>query len=114
MNLDRYFGNFDDKDEVIKQFEIKPEDLEGYEVLFANYLQECYSGDSYVLLKRIEDGKLFQVQGSHCSCFGLEGQWYLEETTKEALLLRANEGFDWIDAFSSEKETIKKILEGEK
>jgi len=36
-----------------------------------------------VLFKR--GGKLYDVNGSHCSCFGLEDQWLPEETTVAAL-----------------------------
>ncbi len=32
------------------------------------------------------DGRLQEVHGSHCSCFGFEGQWTPEDTTVEYLL----------------------------
>lgn len=31
------------------------------------------------------DGKLYEVHGNHCSCYGLEGQWEPEEATVESL-----------------------------
>lgn len=52
-------------------------------VLFAYYLQECYSGEAYALVEK--GGKLYEFFGSHCSCYGLEGQFFLEEVTLEAL-----------------------------
>lgn len=35
---------------------------------------------------------LYEVNGSHCSCYGLEGQWEEEETTVEALAYRLTNG----------------------
>lgn len=62
----------------------------GAEVLFASYGTDNYSGDAFVLFRR--DGKLFEVNGSHCSCYGLEGQWDPEETTVAALRHRLTDG----------------------
>jgi hypothetical protein len=59
-------------------------------ILFASYGTDNYSGDAFVLFER--DGKLFEVNGSHCSCYGLEGQFDAEETTIEALRHRLIEG----------------------
>jgi hypothetical protein len=59
-------------------------------ILFASYGNDNYSGDAFVLFER--DGKLFEVNGSHCSCYGLEGQFDAEETTIEALRHRLVEG----------------------
>ena len=56
---------------------------EGIEILLAYYLYECYGGYAFVLFRK--DGELYEVNGSHCSCYGLEGQWEPEETTVEAL-----------------------------
>ncbi len=64
--------------------------LEGYEVLLAYYSYEDYSGEAFVLLSK--EGKLYEVNGGHCSCYGLEGQWDPEETTVEALTYRLDNG----------------------
>lgn len=63
-------------------------DLEGAEVLFAAYGGRGYEGSAFVLYRK--DGKLYEVNGSHCSCNGLEGQWSPEETNLESLKLRQN------------------------
>lgn len=42
-------------------------------ILFATYGYENYSGDAFVLFE--ENGELYEVNGGHCSCFGLEDQW---------------------------------------
>lgn len=75
--------------QLVEDFEIK-EDISGYEILFAAYTYEDYSGDAVVLAQK--DGKLFEVHGGHCSCYGLEGQWECEEVSGDALLKRLNEG----------------------
>lgn len=64
-----------------------PEDmaLEG-EIILAAYGGGSYEGDAFVLFER--DGKLYEVNGSHCSCYGLEDQWTPEETSWAALAMR--------------------------
>ena len=64
-----------------------PEDFPSEEsVLFASYGGGDYEGDAFVLYRK-DDG-LYEVDASHCSCYGLEGQWEPEETTVEALAMR--------------------------
>jgi len=55
-------------------------------ILYADYTYESYSGSAFVLYE--QDGKLYEVNGSHCSCYGLEGQWEPEETTWAAIAMR--------------------------
>lgn len=59
-------------------------------VLLASYGNANYEGGAFVLFEK--DGKLFEVNGGHCSCYGLEGQWEPEETTAEALQHRLDKG----------------------
>ena len=67
----------------------KPE-FAGAEILLASYGTPAYEGYAFVLFRR--DGKLYEVNGGHCSCYGLEGQWDPEETTIEALRHRVTNG----------------------
>lgn len=69
--------------------EEKPE-FKGAEILLASYGTPSYEGYAFVLFRR--GGKLYEVNGSHCSCYGLEGQWEPEETTVEALRHRVAQG----------------------
>lgn len=47
--------------------------------IWGNYnLSEPYEGYAFVLFKGT-DGKYYEVYASHCSCFGLEGQWDPDE-----------------------------------
>lgn len=81
-----YLENFKSNADIIGQFEAPADALDGAEVLLAWYGDGSYCGSSFVLFRK--DGKLYEVNGSHCSCYGLEGQWEPEETTVEALRMR--------------------------
>ncbi len=94
----KYAGEFKNRDDVAREFQVGTGDRwsdtfktaddfpNEREILYASYEQGGYEGWSFVLFKRA--GKLYEVNGSHCSCFGLEGQWTPEETTWEALAIR--------------------------
>lgn len=70
--------------EVLGWFEVDEKSVPGdTEILYAYYERECYEGDAYVLLRY--GGRLYEVYGSHCSCYGLEDQWNPEETSLVAL-----------------------------
>lgn len=67
--------------------------------------QRC--GDSNRLVRRRKlfrrvvvayrlDGKLYEVNGGHCSCYGLEGQWEPAETSVAALKMRGRPS-DWYE-----------------
>ncbi len=45
------------------------------------------------------DGRLYEVNGSHCSCYGLENQWDPESTTVEALRHRLTNGTLGTDSY---------------
>ena len=78
-----YHGIFTSEQDVIYYFRIDSSELEGCKILFACYGYEDCDGEAFVLYEY--DGKLYEVHGSHCSCYGLEEQWEPEETTVEAL-----------------------------
>ncbi|OMD16244.1 hypothetical protein [Paenibacillus odorifer] len=67
-------------------------DKDDIEIILASYTNENYEGEAFVLFRRKSDGKLYEVNGGHCSCYGLEGQWNPEETTVEALEYRLVSG----------------------
>lgn len=86
-DVSRSFGRSSDND----GWYIGPEDRESlfpenHRLLIAVYTYESYSGKAFVLYEH--DGKLFEVNASHCSCYGLENQFDPEETTWAALLMR--------------------------
>jgi len=78
--------------DVRREFDMT--DAEPEQVIYASYEYENYSGYADVLYRNGES--YFYASGSHCSCYGLEGQWEPEEVSREALLGqvdRANYGF---------------------
>ena len=79
---------------IIRDFELIKdmtyEEIGKLKFLFASYSYENYSGDAFVLLEK--DNELYEVNGGHCSCFGLEGQFKLESTSLEALEHRLIKG----------------------
>jgi hypothetical protein len=86
--MSKYCGFTDYKD-LRQQFEIRDDDAsfpKARDIIIAVYETEPYEGTAMVLFE--QDGKLFEVHASHCSCMGLEGQWGAEETTWEALKMR--------------------------
>jgi hypothetical protein len=74
-----YFGEFASKDDMVREFQLTPADVEGWDVLFALYDAQDYEGEAWVLLRH--EGELYTVHGSHCSCMGLEDQWKPEAET---------------------------------
>lgn len=90
-----YLGNVTNKADLAKEFFIDESELEGCNIVFAAYTYEDYSGSAFVLF--MKDGKLYEVNGSHCSCHGLEGQWQPEETFLEALRMRNVSSYGFSD-----------------
>lgn len=102
-----FLNNWSNKEGVLSSFAGYDEDYnkvaiadewKDVNVLFASYGTDNYSGDAFVMFER--DGKLYEVNGSHCSCYGLEGQWSPEETTLEAIKHRLVEGTFGVDDWS--------------
>lgn len=101
--MTKYFDNWTSREDVVNDFfpyydwadnerekwpeGPPPEDFPSdEEILIAWYDTREYSGSSLVVFER--DGLLYEVHGSHCSCYGLEGQWKPEETSAQALGMR--------------------------
>jgi hypothetical protein len=93
-----YLENFTSRGDVIRAFEIEAKDIKGCDILLAWYGYGSYDGDAFVLFDR--DGVLYEVNGSHCSCYGLEGQWDPEETTVGSLRFRMEKGSLGCDDYS--------------
>lgn len=106
-----YINDWECEADMLRDFNIKKEDLQNCEVLFASYTYEDYTGSAYVLLHG--NGKFYEVHGSHCSCYGLsesdymgstKSQWEMEEVEIEAIARRLNAGW------GSDDSTIKILL----
>jgi hypothetical protein len=80
-----FLNGFSDADSVFSNFDgerwdwdsDKKVDREGVNILFASYGSANYEGSAWVMYEK--DGELYEVNGSHCSCYGLEDQWSPEE-----------------------------------
>lgn len=70
------------KDEILDEFEFNG-DRSKIEILFASYSYENYEGEAFLIVKK--ENKLYEVSAYHCSCYGLESQFDLEETSIEQL-----------------------------
>ena len=91
--IDVYEGSFSSWEDVCRQFEESIPQPD--EVIFAVYDQEMYEGSADVIYRNGE--RFYWVSGSHCSCYGLEGQWDPEEYSAELLIaaLRRGDHFYW-------------------
>lgn len=94
-----FLNNFSDQDDVFREFEVPEAKSIKYKILFASYGSEGYEGDAYVLYAVGDE--LFETSGSHCSCYGLEGQWSDEEmVVLEELKNRLEKGSFGEDSYS--------------
>jgi hypothetical protein len=91
--MTKYFGDWASIDDVRNAFFGKysndepPADFPtDDQILLAAYGGGAWEGYAYVLISR--DGALTEVTASHCSCYGLEGQWDEGEVTWAALAMR--------------------------
>jgi hypothetical protein len=87
-----YLGILSDKESLEGSFDLSSGSLEDCNILFASYDVDGYEGSALVLYE--QGGKLYEVHGSHCSCYGLEGQWDPEECSVEVIKHYMDKG-DW-------------------
>ncbi len=92
------YANIEAWEEKKKRMASEIEKYEPVNILFASYGVNNYFGDAFILLEK--EGKLFEVNGSHCSCMGLEGQFDPEETTLEEIEFRLVNGKLGLDSYS--------------
>ena len=89
---------------MLNDFSINRSYIDGCKIIFAAYTYEDYIGEAFVLFK--ENGVLYEVNGSHCSCYGLENQWNPEETNFEVLKMRFQPGY----LFKGFKNELMKVI----
>jgi hypothetical protein len=80
-----YHGLFTSKKDVEREFDTT---IPKVTIIYAGYDNDNYNGHAFVLF--IKTGVIFEVNGSHCSCNGLEGQWNPEENDYASLIARPN------------------------
>ena len=102
-----YLGQFTNKKDVIQEFRV-PEKEQDFKVLMAWYDYEDYDGSAFVLFER--NNQLYEVHGSHCSCYGLEECWDPELTSIEAIFHRMDHGFFGYHYLGERAKQLKGVL----
>lgn len=105
---------------LMGEYEAKPEQLEEYRILIGYESVGSWGCDSssYYLMQHVRTGELFEVRGSHCSCYGFEGQFTPEATSLEYLssdkFYVSMGGYDSDEKANMEaiKAFVAKLLEG--
>jgi hypothetical protein len=115
-----YVAEFKNNEDVAEAYTRYDEDqkavilklLNESKVYLAWYGYGSYSGSSWVIYEH--KGKLYEVNGGHCSCYGLEGQWDPEETDWRAIAMRDYNDYEYDDHHTVNeyvKELCKKMLD---
>jgi hypothetical protein len=104
--MSEFLTNFSSVEDIIEQFDAPKNALTDAKIYLAWYGYGDYCGYSLVVFEK--DGKLWEVNGSHCSCSGLEGQWEPEETSWDALNMR--EFSDNYDGASEAQEKLQALV----
>lgn len=107
-----FLNEWKDKDvtKLAEDFGVDTTVLDGIEVIVASYESEEYSGRAYVLFAK--DGELYEVHGSHCSCYGLsEDGWSPEPCTLDELRVMLNKRANWMFRGEHTTELTLKCLE---
>lgn len=81
--MSKYYDEWKSREDVVGDYgeNTPPEDA----IIYAGYTYEDYSGSAIVVFVR--DGRLYENNDGHCSCYGLEN-WKPEETSLGALEMR--------------------------
>ena len=79
------------KQHIVGHYKASQEEVDKFEISIAYESVGSWGCDSssFFLLRNKETSELFEVHGSHCSCYGFEGQFNPEYTIVEALKYRA-------------------------
>jgi hypothetical protein len=99
-----YHNNFSNWADVFNAFE-KPCPEKEPRHVFASYSYEDYTGSALVI---VSNGRKFDVvEGAHCSCYGLEGQWAPTTHTRREIrkMLEATDGL-----FHEYRASIEKLI----
>ena len=67
-------GKWDTLEDIQDDWPRAFEALKGATLHFASYIDEDYYGEALIVFSR--DGQLFEFNGSHCSCYGLDEQGF--------------------------------------
>lgn len=71
--------------------------------IYGGHEYENYEGNAKFLLIEPSNGKFYEIYGSHCSCYGFEGQFDPKECPIEYLA----KGKQWAEAYETVLEVVK-------
>jgi hypothetical protein len=74
------------RENLREEWTVPKDELEAVDILWASGNLGDYEEWSWFLIRNKETGELFEVSGSHCSCYGFEDQWKPAPTTVKYLL----------------------------
>lgn len=83
---DNFVDGAVNREHVFKEFE--KEDDKTIKFVYAN-IDNDYDSSAFILFR--QNRKLYEINASHCSCYGYEGQWEPEECTYKELAARLTE-----------------------
>lgn len=101
------------KAHLCSSYEIKEDVLRDKQIILAYESVGKYGCDSsaYTLFRDKTTGKLYENHGSHCSCYGFEGQWEPEEVFPEYLVKQVNDGeLFWTGGYDDNSEANIKAV----
>lgn len=99
---------FSSAESVFDQFQVDEDHRKGIKILFASYGGGSYDGEAFVLYE--QGGTLWEANGSHCSCFGLENQWQGEHVVLDELETRVTSGKEYWNNEHNYKPLLAKFL----
>ena len=83
-------GEWNNKEDLARDFNLSKQNFDNVNVIYGCYDIDGYEGSAFVLFE--QNGKVYEVNAYHCSCYGLEEGWEPEETSCEALEYRIKNG----------------------
>ncbi len=79
------FSNEELVEHIIKEYGVNSKELNQYDILIAYEDEGEWEGYSWFFIQD-KNGNVYEVEGSHCSCYGFEGQWEPMESSWKYLL----------------------------
>jgi hypothetical protein len=114
--VQRYLGGFHYEgastytvDDIMLAFQVSEDDLiTDDQVVFAVVDEQSdeYNGSAWIVFHH--NGQLYEVHGSHCSCYGFEAQWIPSGTSEKFVLSQIEQG--WME-YSGYRDDLKRAFE---
>jgi hypothetical protein len=109
LNKNCNWSEEDIKSIIITEYQADPNLVNKFEILIyeGDFDYDTYDESSFMLLRDKETLKLFENHGSHCSCYGFEGQFEPKETT--LTYLRSDNFHSYVISKEKIRELIKDL-----